>query len=560
MLKIYGQSTKESYRDDIETSRKQKTIFKIFEWMDDHSYGNSKNLGFYLEKLEDDIIYMYLFQEDGPKKIKDLAKFIEWRRSGESNEIGHKGGGNKRNIYGYNCDKVDMLMRIDEKNILTSSTKPNGLYALATSDIDEQNFRSESDSSKYIKNPEIIHIRECPSWYKETFDKILKESKIKPNFIIRFELNKVPEEFIDQDKWNEFINQIRAKQYTIPIHFKNELLGMKKYESFDNLDFVGINDPNRIAYKEIPLYVKVDNENIDFYIENENEKNKYFNIKKPSTVLLNTLELKKWGIIKTFIVSKEYFHKSLKDYNSNISSTYTLRAEDFYGIYLILNNKLTNYLPFDGKLLGDSRNNNINLEEGQKNNGRFRMVFIPDNETCKDSNIFDSLIQTREIKALTNFLDKSPWREIVYQIIKMNKKNTVKPPFPLIKKDGGVYIVHLGNGLWKYGMVTDYEKNMDKRLKEHKRKSKSKIKEFNEYLIDTKQKKSVLNIVYCEKTNTPKGDEEKIAKFLDKISYHNKREKISKIPCCKSSSDEREYFVCDDYTYLINCINNNLEL
>ena len=240
MLKIYGQSTKESYRDDIETSRKQKTVFKIFEWMDDHSYGNSKNLGFYLEKPEDDIIYMYLFQEDGPKKIKDLAKFIEWRRSGESNEIGHKGGGNKRNIYGYNCEKVDMLMRIDEKNVLTSSTKPNGLYELATSDIDEQNFRSESDSSKYIKNPEIIHIRECPSWYKETFDKILKESKIKPNFIIRFDLNKVPEEFIDQDKWNEFINQIRAKQYTIPIHFKNELLGMKKYESFDNLDFVSI--------------------------------------------------------------------------------------------------------------------------------------------------------------------------------------------------------------------------------------------------------------------------------------------------------------------------------
>ena len=28
-----------------------------------------------------------------------LKKLLEWRRSGDSNEIGHKGGGNKRNIY-----------------------------------------------------------------------------------------------------------------------------------------------------------------------------------------------------------------------------------------------------------------------------------------------------------------------------------------------------------------------------------------------------------------------------------------------------------------------------
>ena len=31
MSKTYGQSTKESYRDDIEISRKHKTIYKIFE-------------------------------------------------------------------------------------------------------------------------------------------------------------------------------------------------------------------------------------------------------------------------------------------------------------------------------------------------------------------------------------------------------------------------------------------------------------------------------------------------------------------------------------------------
>ena len=41
---IYGQSTKESYRTDIEDSRKQKTLYKNYEYFDDYSYGNSKEM------------------------------------------------------------------------------------------------------------------------------------------------------------------------------------------------------------------------------------------------------------------------------------------------------------------------------------------------------------------------------------------------------------------------------------------------------------------------------------------------------------------------------------
>ena len=47
------------------------------------------------------------------------------------------------------------------------------------------------------------------------------------------------------------------------------------------------------------------------------------------------------------------------------------------------------------------------------------MVFIPDADNCKDSKIFDSLIQTREIKALTNFLDKSQYTNIIKYAIKI---------------------------------------------------------------------------------------------------------------------------------------------
>ncbi len=89
MAKTYGQSTKEAYRDDIETSRKTKTTYKNFEYFDDYSYGKSDKIGFLLEK-DDDETYLYLFQEDGPKDEETLKKFLEWRKSGKSNEIGHK--------------------------------------------------------------------------------------------------------------------------------------------------------------------------------------------------------------------------------------------------------------------------------------------------------------------------------------------------------------------------------------------------------------------------------------------------------------------------------------
>ena len=110
MPKTHGQSTKESYRDDIETSRKQKTVYKNYEYYDDHSYCNSTKLGFYLEKSEDEN-FLYFFQDDGPRDIETLRKFLEWRRSGDSNEIGHKGGGNKRNIYGFYAEEVFICMK-----------------------------------------------------------------------------------------------------------------------------------------------------------------------------------------------------------------------------------------------------------------------------------------------------------------------------------------------------------------------------------------------------------------------------------------------------------------
>jgi len=263
-----------------------------------------------------------------------------------------------------------------------------------------------------------------------------------------------------------------------------------------------------------------------------------------------------------FIVTKEYLHEELRKYNEGNPNK--LRAEDFYGIYLVINGKLTNYLPFEGKILGDSRNNNISNEGGQKNNGRFRMILKPDKDTCKNSLLFDALINTCDIKALTGFLDKSPWKQIktlsmsIFKGDDIIKKPTEVKSIHKVKitatKDGGVYLVYLGNGLWKFGLVKDYD-NMDSRLNDHKNESISKIEEFIDKLnnkLIPKQKKCY--VVYSIKTSTPNGCEEKISKIMEEYSNG----KITLLECERSSNTIREYFVCDDFDYISESICNLL--
>ena len=92
------------------------------------------------------------------------------------------------------------------------------------------------------------------------------------------------------------------------------------------------------------------------------------------------------------------------------------------------------------------------------------MIFKPNKINCKCNGIFDSLIQTREIKALTDFLEKSPWKSIKNSYIKLFKGESLTKPLTIpkkkisgsTKKDGGIYIVYLGNGLFKFGLPQIY--------------------------------------------------------------------------------------------------------
>jgi hypothetical protein len=426
---VIGQSTKQAYAKDIETSRKIPTIYKSFEYFEDYSHSTSNVIGCSVGTDKYDTPYQALFQPDGPKVQETMGKLLEWRKSGDSVEIGHQGGGNSRTLYGFDSDKVHICMKIDENNILYSSTRPNDLHQLALSDMEEHEFRRRSDLPPYINSPVHMSPKDMPAWYKNTYDKLKKESGIEPKYLIYFELKDIPKEYVEQKCWNQYINQIRAKQFDIPIWFKNDFLtprGSRKAEErngyirYHNIDMVGLHDSNKVNDKYYKLYYH--EKKNEYYIKSDDRP--FINVKNEKVIKLSE-DMSYICDIRAFIADKEYIDTELKKYNKDINNK--LSAESFYGVYIILNGKLTNYKPVEGQLLGQSKNNKIN---NGKNSAYFRVIFMP---KCKDELLY-KFIQTREIKALTGFLPQGPYEDVLALITTLFKDKFVQKQKQTIKE------------------------------------------------------------------------------------------------------------------------------
>ena len=539
----HAQCTKEIFKADIESSINQKTIYKIFEYLDDYSYSSSEKIGIYV-RMNKDLYELFLFQEDGPKTEKDMIKLMKWRHSGESKEVGHKGGGNKRLLYGLNADKFTICMNLGDDKIINSNANPNKILEYSSEDITEQEFRSNIDTNIYIGWPNTIDIDEMSGWYSKIYEKIANESNISPNYMIKVVLSKLPDEFIKESKWNEFINQIRAKQYNIPIYFKNEILGMKSYETYENIDLVGIN------YKEnekcVGLYVNECNIENNFYLFNDG---KYYDLNSSSEVLDDISGLKHWGDIDMYTINKNYFDTELKKYNEGIiEQTDKKKGEDFHGIYFLLNGKFTNYIPSDETSLPDGKNNKI--LEGGKSTNLFRIIIRPNNEICNDNNIFNMLIRTETIKALSGFLDKSPHKMIIKKCMDIyrgvditnRKSRTKKSPKPKEPNSDTVYgmgyLIKFPKDLWKFGIVKDIRR-FDSRMNEHKNDCIDKVKLFTQETITNPS-----SVIYykSEKIKNQGSWEDFVKNILEE---YNNAEKI-KLYESRNGEDTREYFSCTD--------------
>jgi hypothetical protein len=547
---FHSQSIKQNFREDILDSRKQPSVYKLFEFFDDHSYGNSENMGMLLYKTPDNKkVFLVLFMEDGPNKPEIMKKLLEWRRSGASTEIGHKGGGNKRNIYGHIVDDVTLLYKETDSKMLFAKTKPNKIFKLANSDISETEFRNIIDTSEYNVVPSFKEDDDdLPNWCISLFNKIKAESGIDAKYLIRFSMLEadIPSDYNNQNKWDCLIKEIRAKQYSIPIFIKNELLDETEYNVIKNIDLIGINDAieNREVEQLFPIYCNIDGSKF-FYKNSESGSYCEFDTNKE---ISNDNSINRWGQLRFFIANKEYIETQIREFNNGLE-TGKITAASLFGVYLILNEKLTNYLPFNGlRELPEPKNFIVQHADGSLSRSAYgRFILEPDIETCADRSLFDKLIKTETIKALTNFLPNSASTSIIKHVLACVKKNGKPVPVSVPKiEDGQVYLIYLGAGLWKFGYVSN-KKSFKQRLNRHKKESIEKIEEFTGYT----QKISSAVSFWDKITPNPIGLEEKIKHTISRLATGDF------IEVFKNNGDNnsiREYFTCMDTQYIIDSV------
>jgi hypothetical protein len=554
--KFNSQSLKEIFREDIELAKRPSNLHKLWEYFDDYSYSGSNQIAFWFRE-EDGKKFMYLGQPIGPTPDESI-KLLEFRRSGDNGEIGHRGGGNKVNIYGHSANRVEIYIRDKNNDLYKSETNPNAIYKFATNeDITEMDFRARIDQSEFQTIKKKIEKREIPPWYTAICQDIKSALGFEPNYLMAFEFDEAPIDFTDKNNWNEFIALTRAKQYEPKIYFKNEVVGMKDFEYYENIDLLGRSPSVKENEMVLPLYVSIGTRINKFCIKIQD---KFYNVDIDEEEISFTDDLKIWGVVRMFCIDKDYFKRSLTELNKYFVQKH--KSEDFYGVYFDnFNCKLINPIPKQGSLGVQGKNNKI--INGNKNSVFFRMVFEPHRD-CS-SEILESLTSTDKVKASTNFVDKSKtnYLEIIdfckrrYQHKELKPENKKKrkemPPKPVSKekpkKNSGAYLVYLGKGLYKFGK-TGEEKRLNVRLEEHRKSSIEKVKEFTGEIL----KKEVCLPLIKSPTTSPKAYEENVSKILDKYP-----DEITLYQSKSSENEIREYFLCNDMDFILTTIRSEVE-
>jgi hypothetical protein len=458
----YSMPIKQAYHANIKESREYETNKLLYEFFDDYSYSNSKFACIHYTKNKKNEYILYLAMEKGPQDLKSMECILRWRISGNSHETGHKGGGNKRLIYGHGGLRCSLNSIIDDDKFIRAETKPDDIFALSSdSTISEGDFQINVDRS-YIKWPDIFDLDNDGAWFND-YRKEMKLVGLDVGYVMRFTLSTPRKEYIDKKLWRYLIAMIQMKNYTIPIHFKNEFLGETEFQTYPNIDMIGLY--NKQQEQIIEIFLKLD----EFVLKNNDV---YTNIKgEPISFETNFEPL---GIARIYKTNETHLKENITKLN-NISLERKYNQEDFYGGYVILNDKQTNYLPILD-ILPLSKNVGPIL-----GNSLCRIVIEP---TCSDT-ILEKFIRTDTIKADTIFKHPNKTKKLMSELLRLAKHN-IRPDLSDIPKkkkvedniDGQCYIIQIGPELYKYGYVTCVE-NMDKRMKSHKLDSIKKVKEFS---------------------------------------------------------------------------------
>jgi len=539
----YSMPIKEAYKKCIKESLDHDTQELLYEFLDEYSYSNAKYAVIHLRANKKGEFQLYLAMEFGPKDGKTMTKILQWSVSGKSKENGHQGGGNLRLIYGHASDRIILVSVINNDEFIRAETKPNEIYALSCNNtITEGEFQIKVDR-ECIKWPtDCLNLEEDGAWFND-YRTEMKEAGIPVDYVMRISLTNPRKEYTDIHFWNYLKTLIQMKNYNIPVYFKNEILNETEFTVLPNIDLMGLDHKEPNTEKTIELYLSDIGDGVLKY------NDKYINSKGEEIPFNDTL--KKLGTVILYKIDECYLKEQLKQLNA-VSPERKYTQEDFYGVYIKLNGKQTNYLPIPDIL---PLSKNVGSELG---NSCFRLVIEP---TCND-NVLERLIITDKIKAKTCFKDKGKAKKIVLELIKFAKMNSydlpdatpdvIKPKPKKGKQEYGQnYLVHLGEQLYKYGYVTSLSK-MESRMNDHRNESIDNVSKFCD--LDMREK-------YCKPIHytTPlknyKGFEQRIGQILEEnLRSSDGNEKIILFQHKQSEHEQREYFICKDMDYLFETI------
>ena len=518
----FSMPIKQSYYAHLKESKEHPKNEIIYEFLDDYSYSDSTFSLVHLKKDKKGNTILYVASEKGPGHTETLNKIVKWRISGESQETGHRGGGNKRFIYGHESSKVSLACQINDEEFMRLELSPNDIYELsANSDISEGDFQKTVDRD-FIKWASIYDLEEDGAWFTKYLQEI-KEEVGSIEYVIRFNLTEVPFEYLDSNKWMEFISTIRMKNYQIPIYFKNELLGEDHFSKYENIDLIGSEHSETDSKKYINMYIdKLGNP----YLEHEG---KYRDMKNKEVS-----RSEEWTLhskITTYRIQKEYFDEEHRNINKINPGNTKYTNEDFYGVYIRMNGKQINFKPLSNVLVPSKSLSALG-------NSYFRLVMDPvcDNETL------DLFITTDTIKAKTRFRDTAKAKAMVKTVVDICKPPKPVNYIPKMPKLGLCYIVYFGRELYKFGMMEDYTKMVGMTNK-YLKNSLDKLTEF--YDEEVEEEEIEFRPIYFSQPV------ENVSGLLEKITELFTNDESGEVDIYETSAKETgKYFYLENESYL----------
>ena len=557
----------------LKESRSHSADRKLFEFIDDHSYCNAENVGFHIEMVGQRTKYIYAFMDKGPTDINTMNKLFEWRKSGKSDEIGHQGGGNKRFFYGHYSKLTELITEVSENKYIYCSTKPKNIYDFSKEEVSESEFKDQINTDRFTVWPTECTI--APNWFTEYKNR--EDIPFKPKYMVRMELDEYENEYKKKEDWNSFVNRIRMKNYYVNVYMRNELItDMEDTNNFNvelaNIDTLGFyehieydsesgsesgseGDFQSGSENTIKHYIEDSMLELDLYINSNDiifveHNDKYYTKYETNSKKEYKYDEKiPFGKLYQYLVDDDHIKEQIEILNTESNDSF--REGDFYGVWMMINNKQIDSLPMTTIQLPDAKNNRIDGHGSTK----FRWLIVP----YADNEIIEKVIRTETIKANTYFKDTHMINQLIRTTMNIYKEVRNKPK---IKKKTNPYgagyllFIHKHNGkmLLKYGYVVDYKK-INNRLSQHKKSYKKVINEFLHTEVNSNLHDQINFIYQTPPIREPSSFENTFHSFLE----DNRRDNLDKLTLFSSGrtkKEDREYFICNDFDFLQEYIIN----